>query len=357
MNNHLFQQPIRFQPLFRPYIWGGRNLEKSLQKPIPPEGVWAESWEIVDHGADQSIVVGDIVVGDIASDGFATQSSNPESAASSLAGKSLRQLIEMAPKSVLGVDADSQSHFPLLLKYLDCQRVLSIQVHPNDAYGVKMVPPDLGKTEAWYVVEASDDALIYAGLKAGVDRSALVQAIADGHIESCLHSFHPNRGDCVFIPAGTVHALGAGLIVAEIQQASDTTFRLYDWNRIGADGAPRPLHIDQALDVIDFDSGPISTVIPKPTSQPGRTNLVTCDRFVLDEIREDVRKLSLNGRFAIATVVQGNATIENEASPNQPFELSLGQSVLLPAAITAVNISIAPNSILLLATPPLATSH
>ncbi|MCY2974977.1 MAG: class I mannose-6-phosphate isomerase [Planctomycetota bacterium] len=348
MDNQLFQQPVRFQPLFRPYIWGGRNLETSLQKPIPLEGVWAESWEIVDHGADQSIVVGDI-----ASEGLTTQSSDPKSAVSSLAGKSLRQLIEMAPESVLGVGADSQSKFPLLLKYLDCQRVLSIQVHPNDAYGTKMFPPDLGKTEAWYIVDASDDALIYAGLKTGVDRSALVQAIADGRIESCLHSFHPNRGDCVFIPAGTVHALGAGLIVAEIQQASDTTFRLYDWSRVGADGAPRPLHIDQALDVINFDSGPISTVVPKPTSHPGRTNLVTCDRFVLDKVTEDVQELSLNGQFAIATVVQGNATIENGNSPCQSFKLSLGQSVLLPAAISAINISMAPNSILLLATPPI----
>jgi mannose-6-phosphate isomerase len=338
MDSQLFQQPIRFQPLFRPYIWGGRNLETSLRKPIPQEGVWAESWEIVDHGADQSIVAAE---------------SDMATAQPSLAGKSLRQLIEMAPESILGVGADSHSQFPLLLKYLDCQRVLSIQVHPNDDYGAKMVPPDLGKTEAWYVVDASKDALIYAGLKAGVDRPKLVQAIADGQIESCLHSFHPKRGDCVFIPAGTVHALGAGLIVAEIQQASDTTFRLYDWNRVGADGAPRPLHIDQALDVIDFQSGPISQVVPKPTSQPGRTNLVTCDRFVLDEIRADVQGLPLNGQFAIATVVQGNVTIENAKGPRQPFQLSLGQSVLLPAAIPAVNISITPDSILLLATPPI----
>lgn len=352
MNNHLIKQPIRFQPLYRPYIWGGRKLGTSLHKPIPPEGVWAESWEIVDHGSDQSIVVDDIAL-----NGLTTRSSKSDSAANLLVGKSLRQLIEMAPESVLGVGADSQSQFPLLLKYLDCQRVLSIQVHPNDAYGAKMVPPDLGKTEAWYVVDASDDALIYAGLKAGVDRSALVEAIAEGHIESCLHSFHPSRGDCVFIPAGTVHALGAGLIVAEIQQASDTTFRLYDWNRVGADGAPRPLHIDQALDVIDFDNGPINTVVPKPTSHPGRINLVTCDRFVLDKLTEDVQELSLNNQFAIATVVQGHATItpalQSSQSDFSPCTLSLGQSVLIPAAIPAINISIAPSSTLLLATPPI----
>jgi mannose-6-phosphate isomerase len=218
-----------------------------------------------------------------------------------------------------------------------------------------MNPPDLGKTEAWYVVEASDEALIYAGLKAGVGRPELIQAIAEGQIENCLHSFRPKRGDCVFIPAGTVHALGAGLIVAEIQQASDTTFRLYDWNRLGADGTPRPLHIDQAMDVIDFARGPISPVSPNPTNQVGRTNLVTCDRFVLDEVRRDLRGLSLNGQFAIATVVQGNATIQSSASPSTPTRLSLGQSVLLPAASKAIDIHTDRDSVLLIATPPVSS--
>jgi mannose-6-phosphate isomerase len=215
-----------------------------------------------------------------------------------------------------------------------------------------MIPPDLGKTEAWYVVDAAEDSLIYAGLKPGVGRAELVKAIAAGQIESCLHAFHPSKGDCVFIPAGTVHALGAGLIVAEIQQASDTTFRLYDWNRVGVDGAPRPLHIDQALDVIDFNRGPISPVVPEPTNHPGRFNLVTCDRFVLDEMREDLRSYPLNGQFAIATVVQGSATLNASASPHQASQLSLGQSALLPAAIAATDITLAPNSILLVATPP-----
>ena len=345
MTNKMFQQPIRFEPLFRPYIWGGRNLETRFHKQIPREGVWAESWEIVDHGADQSIVEKDL------EDGSAVNCPGD-----SLAGQTLRQLIEAAPESILGVCALSQSQFPLLLKYLDCQRVLSIQVHPNDAYGAKMAPPDLGKTEAWYVVEASAEALIYAGLKANVGRSELVQAIAHGHIESCLHAFRPRRGDCVFIPAGTVHALGAGLIVAEIQQASDTTFRLYDWNRVGSDGVPRPLHIDQALDVIDFDRGPISQVVPKPTKDPGRTNLVTCDRFVLDEVRENLHSFSINGRFAIATVVQGSATMKTSTSTgsqdSRTTRLTLGQSVLLPAAMGLIDIAMDADSILLLATPP-----
>jgi len=193
-------------------------------------------------------------------------------------------------------------------------------------------------------------------LKVNVGRAELVQAIADGHIESCLHAFRPRRGDCVFIPAGTVHALGAGLIVAEIQQASDTTFRLYDWNRVGSDGAPRPLHIDQALDVIDFDRGPISQVVPKPTKDPGRTNLVTCDRFVLDEVCENLLNFSLNGRFAIATVVKGSATIGASASTgsqeSRATRLTLGQSVLLPAAMESIDIAMDADSILLLATPP-----
>jgi len=339
MINLEFHAPLRFEPLFRPYIWGGRRLETVLHKQIPSEGIWAESWEIVDHGTDQSIV-----------------DRGP------YAGKSLRALIELAPRAVIGENASKNDQLPLLLKYLDCQRVLSVQVHPDDNYAAKMSPPDLGKTEAWYVVEACDDSLIYAGLKEGVGRVELAKAIANGDIESCLHSFHPKLGDCVFIPAGTVHALGAGLIVAEIQQASDTTFRLYDWNRLGADNKPRPLHVDEALEVIDFNIGPIFPVKPSPvTTSPvttsGFTNLVTCDRFVLDEVRSILKGFSLGGQFAIATVARGNATIKksggadlNNAYPEA--SLSVGQSVLIPASIKSIDLTVEPNAIVLLARPP-----
>ena len=168
---------------------------------------YAESWELVDHGADQSVVVG-----------------------GALAGMTLGQLVAEHGEELLGRHA-GLGQFPLLLKFLDCNRTLSVQVHPNDVQGALLDPPDLGKTEAWVVLAADAGSKIYAGLKAGVTREDLRAALEAGTCEACLHQFEPQVGDCVFIRAGTVHALGAGLVIAEIQQASDTTFRLFDWNR------------------------------------------------------------------------------------------------------------------------------
>ncbi len=222
---------------------GRFQASRTPRKKVPGPGEWAESWEIVDHGEDQSVVV----------DG-------------QWQGWSLRKLIEQYPDEILG-DQPSTLQFPLLLKYLDCNRVLSVQVHPDDAYGATLSPPDLGKTEAWYVVEADPEAVVYAGLRPGVTADSLRRAIQEGKTEETLHVIHPKAGDCIFIPAGTVHALGAGLVVAEIQQASDTTFRLYDWNRVDASGKGRPLHIEQAMDVIDFRRGPVVPCVPHVISR------------------------------------------------------------------------------------------
>src|SRR5262249_30653555 len=140
---------------------------------------------------------------------------------------------------------------------------LSVQVHPNDAAAATLTPPDLGKTEAWVVLDAAPGSKIYAGLKAGCDWAALSHAIHVGKAADFLHSFEPQKGDCIFIPAGTVHALGAGLLVAEIQQASDTTYRLYDWGRVGPDGKPRQLHIEQGLAATDFSVLEIAPIAPR----------------------------------------------------------------------------------------------
>ena len=192
------QYPLKFRPVLKQTIWGCRRLGTQLGKPIGDEKNYAESWEIVDHGDDQSVVA----------DG-------------PLKGKTLAQLISDHPDwfPVSGADAAA---FPLLLKYLDCNRVLSVQVHPDDRYAKAMTPPDLGKTEAWYIVASDPGSLIYAGLKTGVDRQVLQRAVSGGRMEEVLHSFHPAPGDVVFIPAGTVHALGEGLLVAEIQAIRHT---------------------------------------------------------------------------------------------------------------------------------------
>lgn len=319
-------RPLRFSPLFRSYLWGGRRLAEKLKKAVPADGIWAESWEIVDHGPDQSLV----------SDG-------------AWEGWSLRQLIESFPEEILGPQASVQP-FPLLLKYLDCSRVLSVQVHPNDEYALRLPNPDRGKTEAWYVVDALPGSKVYAGLQSDVTPAMLRESLDRGTIESLLHVLEPQVGDCIFIPAGTVHALGAGLLVAEIQQASDTTFRLYDWNRVDSDGMPRQLHIEHAMEVIDFDLGPVNVITPSHDEGKDWETLVACDSFQLQCLRSS-KTISLpqDSRFRILTVTSGTICL---AFDDQEWNLDSGDSLLIPAVHVPIEIRPGEASTLLSATVP-----
>lgn len=306
------------KPVFRDYLWGGRKLESVLGKSLPSEGVWAESWEIVDHAEHQSLI-----------------RNGP------LAGQTLRQVAAANPQWLFGNTEIKQ--LPLLLKYLDCQRVLSVQVHPDDSYASQMAPPDLGKTEAWYILHAEPGAVLYAGLKDGVTERQLQAAIESGRVEDCLHRIEPSRGDCVFIPAGTVHALGAGLLVAEIQQASNTTFRLFDWNRTDANGKPRALHVEEALAVIDFGIGPRPLQIPARTQQPGRERLVSCEEFNFDRITR-ATTVAGDGRFHLLTAPYGGVEI---VSGEEGLQLATGQSVFVPAGMPQVQVKLADQAVLL----------
>jgi mannose-6-phosphate isomerase len=323
--------PLRFRPLIKQTIWGGSKLGRLLGKEIGDQEDYAESWELVDHGQDQSVL-----------------ENGP------LAGQTLSDLIRRDPNWVLGEGAGEDA-FPLLLKYLDCNRVLSVQVHPDDQYAAQMDVPDLGKTEAWYVVDVEPGSVIYAGLKPGVDRVALADAVQAGETEQVLYAFHPQPGDCVFIPAGTVHALGAGLVIAEIQQSSDTTFRLFDWNRVGADGQPRPLHLRQSLEVTDYRSGP---VLPRRTDKSSRgwQRLVRCSKFELSSletttssdagVEKSGEEVGGDGRFHILTVPRGRAVL---TTPEETIRLARGQSCLLPAAMPTCNVTPEPDSTVLMA--------
>lgn len=340
--------PLRFAPLFKRYLWGGRRLGTLLGKPIGEGEDYAESWEVADHGADQTVVEG-----------------------GPLAGMTLAEVVEKHGKELLGRHYVSSnplqrvqernepaeaghyeriSRFPLLFKYLDCNKVLSLQVHPNDAAAAKQTPPDLGKTEAWVILAAEPGSVVYAGLKRGFDRAALAREVHRGTTELCLHKFEPKVGDCIFIPAGTVHALGAGLVVAEIQQASDTTFRLFDWNRIGPNGQPRQLHVEESLAAIDYSAGPVQPQVPQPTDRPFVERLVACEKFILDRWRltgsEPTEQRTLGGddRFHILTVLAGSATIM--ASPASET-LNLGQTLLLPAGAGRCHVAAEPGTVLL----------
>jgi mannose-6-phosphate isomerase len=197
--------------------------------------------------------------------------------------------------------------------------------------------------------------LLYAGLKAGVTAQQLRAAVAEGSVEQCLHAIEPQAGDCIFIPAGTVHALGAGLLVAEIQQASNTTFRLFDWNRVDANGTPRALHVEQALEVIDFTAGPRPVQTPQAAEQAGRWRLVSCDKFVLDRLTYcgEAVPCAGDGRFHLLTVPAGAASLEWEKESQGADrqlcaqELSCGQSVLIPAAMPSLRVTLAAGSVLL----------
>ncbi len=201
---------------------------------------------------------------------------------------------------------------------------------------MKMAVPDRGKTEAWYIVASEPESLIYAGLKQGVDRQDLADAVGQGNTEQVLHAFHPEAGDCVFIPAGTVHALGAGLLVAEIQQSSNTTFRLFDWNRVGADGRPRPLHVEQSLEVTDYTSGPVSPIQQRSDGQRMAKSLVDCDKFELRSLEEGEATVGDDNKFHIITVPRGSATLRYGG---ESLSLSTGDSILLPAAMAQVDVA------------------
>ena len=310
--------PLRFEPLFRRYIWGGRRLADVLSKPIGDQTA-AESWEVVDHQDDQSIVrFGD------------------------LAGKSLRELIAEQGNDLIGkplmdkISSDGlpdhlRNRFPLLLKFLDADRNLSVQVHPDDKFGATLSPPDLGKTEAWYVMHADPGSKIYAGLKAGVTAESFRSAIESGETESTLHSFEPKQGDCVFIRAGTQHAIGAGLLIAEIQQASNTTFRVYDWGRVGDDGQPRDLHIEQAIQATDFSRGPVACEKPESTDDPQWQTIVRCEKFEMKRGKFD-SPVSVGGdqRFRIVAVTGGEMTVEGDPSSTA---MKLSDTTLLPACL------------------------
>ncbi len=306
--------PLRLKPILQEYLWGGRRLGSLLGKPIGSGDTYAESWEVVDHLDGQSVV-----------------ENGP------LAGKTLGELALEFPAELYG-SGPTPERFPLLFKYLDAQKTLSVQVHPNDAQGAQLTPPDLGKTEAWLVLAAEPGSKIYAGLNKGVDRKALAAAIDAGECDRCLHAYEPQVGDCVFIPAGTVHAIGEGLVIAEIQQASNTTYRLFDWNRVGKDGQPRPLHVEESLAVTDYTSGPVRPQVPTPQAD-GWERLVACDKFVFDRRHftptDTTTTLAPTDSFRLLSVAQGTVRVRAEGVDES---LGRGTTLLLPAACNGADI-------------------
>lgn len=328
--------PLRFHPIFQDYIWGGQRLYQQFKKARPGERC-AESWELVDHADHQSTV----------SEGI-------------YQGQTLSQLIQRFGPSLLGtkvwqqvqspnLPANLQRRFPLLFKFLDAAKTLSVQVHPNDCQAAQLSPADLGKTEAWLVLAAEPDALIYAGLKQPTSVFDLSQALQSGQVEDLLYSFTPQPGDCVFIPAGTIHALGAGLVVAEIQQASNTTYRLFDWNRVDQHGKSRPLHVEAALKVSILDQGPVRPTAACSTGFGWQVR-VACPYFQLCQVRgQGSFQQNSTGNFQIFVLLSGRSqlTWHDRSGRRQNHQLAPGDTVLVPATLGKFEVELSEDADLL----------
>jgi mannose-6-phosphate isomerase len=289
--------PIVFEPLFMERVWGGRRLESLYGKRLPQTIRVGESWEIVDRPEAQSVV-----------------HEGP------LRGATLHELWTTQRESVFGSDLPESERFPLLCKMIDAQDRLSVQVHPPAS-----VAPILGgepKTEMWYVLDALLGSDLYAGLKPGVTRDSFERALAEGVVADQIHHLPVRKGDAIFIPSGRIHAIGGGNIIVEVQQNSDTTYRVFDWNRMGVDGRPRDLHVEASLVSINFDD------IEPGLARPSPAGVISeCEYFCVEKIVLDQACHADGGdRFAIFTVVGGRVAIGDR-------EFGVGSFFLVPPVI------------------------
>jgi len=291
--------PIKFKPIYKNVIWGGQRLAEIFARNIPSERI-GESWEISQNEYGVSIV-----------------SNGP------LQGMSIETLLMKNEKAILGNKKLIDGKFPLLIKYIDAHDNLSIQVHPDDQYAYA-VEGGAGKTEAWYIVAAKEDARIIYGLKENMSRQMIAEYICTGHIDNILHVIPVKTGDLYFIPPGTVHAILEGIVVCEVQQNSNLTYRLYDYNRTDKDGNVRELHIDQALDVICCE---------KADDLPMHRT-ITCKYFFIRHCEvQNEELIRLDNQFCILCVLKGEGHIHYNDTQES---VRAGETILLPACLEKV---------------------
>lgn len=288
-------QPLVFEPIFMERVWGGRRLESLYGKRLPTAALIGESWEIVDRPEAQSVV-----------------HEGP------LRGRTLHQLWSKHREAVFGKIPDV-SRFPILCKMLDAQENLSLQVHPPRTIAKKLGGES--KSELWYIADAAPKARLYAGLKKGCTRTAFADALERGGVEDQLHSLDISAGDAIFLPSGRLHALGGGTLLVEIQENSDTTYRVYDWNRVKKGRARRQMHITEAMQCIDFADHEPALL------RPAGESLVTHDRFEIDKwVLQSERVIAEPGRFAIVVCLTGELSCAGRA-------FKAGDFFLVPAEL------------------------
>ncbi len=309
--------PLKFKPVYKSYIWGGRYFEK-LGRELP-EGLVAESWEVSCHKNGLSVIA------------------NGE-----YAGRTLVELIKADPIGVAGANFPSGcSEIPLLIKLIDANDKLSVQVHPDDNYAA-VFENAFGKNEMWYIIDAKPDASLVAGLKKNITKEEFLKAVKENRIEDCLLRVGVMPGDVINIPAGTVHSIGEGIVIAEIQQTSDITYRLFDYNRVDTNGVGRQLHLDKALDVINFKTESRKVKCDGVKFEINNTCFKTvflanryfaCERY---ELNGEVTEKNDGSKFHIYIFVEGVGTVETE---KESVRVNAGETVFLPAALGEYTIS------------------
>jgi len=299
--------PLTFRPIFKERVWGGRNLERLYKKPLPPDVRIGESWEISDRPGDVSVI-----------------------ANGPLAGKDLHWLMEHHAKELMGDAGSTDRRFPLLIKILDAEEKLSLQVHPPAHKAAELGGEP--KTEMWYIADAKPGTELYVGLKRGVTRNEFEQKIKTGEVADCFHRVSVKPGDVMFLPSGRVHAIGAGLVIFEIQQNSDTTYRVFDWNRVGLDGKPRDLHIPESLASIDFEDYEPSLISTTANNASSATPVVDCPLFNVG-VQRLTEQQSVHfpaGNLRVIGMLSGQA---NVSGGNRTVQIHSGEFCLLPASL------------------------
>jgi len=308
----IYSKPILFPPIFKEKIWGGRKLRTVLSKDIPEQSPIGESWELSGFGSDLSTL--------------------PDGETS------IQTLLDADPAKLLG-DIKNPGYFPLLFKFIDASSMLSVQVHPDDDQAVKNGWGSNGKTECWYIADAGPGGEIIVGFKKGTTLSDVESCIRDNTLERILNRIPIARGDLLFIPAGTVHAILGGTLLYEIQETSDTTFRLYDWRRVDEKGVPRKLHIRESLDVLDMtfhESHKIPPIVLNEAGGVKHSFRAACRYFAVEEYYygSDARALiPPKSSFAVITVISGACRFSSGGE--ESTQLATGTTALIPAACAA----------------------
>lgn len=286
---------LHFQPIYQERVWGGRTLEQFLSRKLPGAAPIGESWELVDRPEAQSIVT-----------------NGP------WAGKTLREVLASHGEQIMGPAWPKERPFPILVKWLDCRDRLSVQVHPPAGIAARLGGEP--KTENWYFARVDEGAAVYAGLRGGINRETFERAISAGTVDQCLERPLVHQGDSLLIHSGVMHAIDAGNVILEIQQNSDTTYRVYDWGRVGLDGKPRALHIRESLECLGANTAPTPRILP---AAAGPGVLAQCREFTIRRVMlkpGDSLELAAGEQPRIVSVVEGGG------------ELKRGDNVLVPFA-------------------------